>query len=116
MTAAAGEVVAAAALAHGAAHRCARLAAMHAAQARTPLQLVPDVGGPETADPLVVFANLSQTCEKNFFFFIFLPKQKEKLSQRNNSRDENSKEYPIFYGSVEFPSYKTGVTQFIEYD
>jgi hypothetical protein len=71
VTAAAGEVVTAAALAHGAAHRCARLAAMHAAQARTPLQLVPDVGGPEAADSLVVFANLGQTCEKKN-----LPKQK----------------------------------------
>ena len=64
MTAAAGEVVTAVALAHGAAHCCARLAAMHAAQARTPLQLVPDVGGPEAADTFVVFANLGQTCEK----------------------------------------------------
>jgi hypothetical protein len=100
VTAAAGEVVTAVALAHGAAHCCARLAAMHAAQARTPLQLVPDVGGPEAANSLVVFANLGQTCEKNFFF----AKTKIKIEPAhekkpiNNSRDEK---VPCFYGSAE---------------
>jgi hypothetical protein len=62
MTAAAGQMVAAGTLGHGTAHRGTQLAAVDAAQAGAPLQLLLNIGGPEATDSLVVLPMLAKTC------------------------------------------------------
>ena len=61
---AAGQVVAPRTLGHSAAHCGPVFAAIGAAQSGAPLQLLPDVGGQEAANALVILALLAQACTK----------------------------------------------------